>query len=488
MSDAPPHPLFTRAVTDPGRLALRCGRLELTWAELAGRARGAAAALARLGVGAADRVALLAGNGEPWVTAAYGTFARAAVLVPLPAALPGEALVPLARQSRARLVLHDAAHAEKARSTGLATAPVEALAAAEGCGAAAAAPAAAPATILFTSGTTGTPRAALLTYGNHTASASASAAHLGTGPADTWLVCLPLFHVGGLALLFRAPRDGSALEIHERFDAAAVAVALAGGRVTCASLVARTLERTLAAAAQPFSGALRAVLVGGGPVPAPLLARARAAGLPVARTYGLTEAASQVATQRPGEADETCGRPLPGAEVRIEAGEDGAGEVCVRGPMVMAGYDGEPERSPGDWLRTGDIGRIDAAGRLVILDRRTDLVVSGGENVYPARVEAVLAGHPAVEEACVVGVPDPSWGHRVCAVLRLRGTVPEAELADYCRTRLGPHELPRIWIRADAELPRTPGGKVKRAEVRAWAARRWGGGRQSQSGGDTGGA
>ena len=400
--------------------------MTLTYGELARRVDEAARDLEP-----GSCVPLTARNTLSYVVAVHAILRAGAVLVPLDPSLPPADLRGLEQRARSF---------------------------APGFGAAA---------ILFTSGTTGTPKAAVLTRANLEASAAASAARLGTGAGDTWLACLPMHHVGGLSILLRAARDGSAVEVHERFDAARVAEALASGRVTSASLVARSLERTLDAARGRFSSALRVVLVGGGPSPAALLARARAAGLPVARTYGLTEAASQVATQAPGGEDDSCGSPLAGTEVRIDAEAEGAeGEVLVRGPTVMAGYTGEAPLPPGGWLRTGDLGRLDAGGRLVVLDRRTDLIVTGGENVSPARVEAALAAHPAVDEACVAGVPDPSWGARVGAMIRRRAPVDPADLDRHCRARLAPHEVPRIVVFTEAALPRTAAGKLDRRRVR----------------------
>ena len=177
----------------------------------------------------------------------------------------------------------------------------------------------------------------------------------------------------------------------------------------------------------------RLALIGGGPVPAPLLARARAARLLALQTYGLTEACSQVTTERPTEADgRTAGAALPGLEVRI-VGLEGAvlgpgreGDIEVRGPTRMDGYLGEPALAPGAWFRTGDLGTIDEEGHLHVLGREDDRIVTGGENVDPLAVEEALGMHPAVEAACVVGIHDPEWGERVCAYVVSRDPTPPA--------------------------------------------------------------
>ena len=328
--------------------------------------------------------------------------------------------------------------------------------------------------VLFTSGTTGQPKGARLPQRAFLASAAASRANLGATGEERWLCNLPLFHVGGLAMAVRCALDGSALVLHRRFDAEATARALSTEGVTHASLVARTLELTLDAGAT--AGALRAVLLGGGPLPAELAARARARGLPVLQTYGLTEACSQVATERPGEADGTTAGPaLPGLSVRVchpdgtlvQPGE--GGEIQVQGPTLMAGYLDEPQataRALADgWLRTGDVGAQDGLGRLRVLARRTDLILSGGENVYPAEVEAVLASHPGVSEAVVVGRSDAAWGEVPVAAVVLRPGAGAEGLVEWLRERLAGFKVPREVVAVQA-LPRTAAEKVDRAAVR----------------------
>jgi len=260
--------------------------------------------------------------------------------------------------------------------------------------------------------------------------------------------------------------------VHRRFDPEAVARALDDDGITVVSLVAAMLDRVLAARRdRPPPPALRCVLLGGGPTPAPLLERAVAAGLPVAPTYGLTEATSQVATRPPGAAGGLV--PLPGLDVRI-AGEEGrplppgeAGEIVLRGPTLFAGYHARPEATAralrAGALHTGDLGRLDGDGGLHVLDRRTDLIVSGGENVYPAEIERVLLDHPHVVDAGVTGVPDPRWGARPAAWVVLRGG-DGAALPAFCRERLAGYKVPVAFHAVDA-LPRNALGKLQRARL-----------------------
>lgn len=338
-----------------------------------------------------------------------------------------------------------------------------------------------PQSIIFTSGTTGQPKGAVLTFDNHLSSANASAYRIGMDVADCWLSCLPLYHVGGLAVVFRSCLYGTAIVLHERFEADAFNESLDRDGVTLTSLVPTMLHRLLQSRTTPWPESLRLVLLGGAAATPELLSAAWDAGVPVAPTYGLTEASSQVATALPADARRkpgTVGKPLFGTEVQIvddrgqilPAGE--IGEVTVKGPQVMAGYYADDEATArtirDGWLHTGDLGYVDDEGDLFLVQRRSDLIVTGGENVYPAEVEAVLRGHPGVAEACVVGVPDAEWGQRVAAAVQLRpgGFVEEAALLTFCRERLAGYKVPR-QMRFVEELPQTASGKIERRRVAA---------------------
>jgi len=343
--------------------------------------------------------------------------------------------------------------------------------------------------IIFTSGTTGYAKGAMVTFANHFWSAAGSAFRLGVYPHDRWLACLPLYHVGGLAVLFRSCLYGTAIVLHDGFDVATVRHSLRHEGVTLISLVPTMLTRLLHEGfARRDAPALRLVLLGGAAAPAALLAEARAAGVPVAVTYGLTEAASQVATLLPDGAAAkpgSAGRPLLFTDVAVidDAGQtvppNTPGEIVVAGPTVMAGYYRDEVATTaalrGGRLHTGDIGLLDEAGDLWLLDRRADLIVSGGENVYPAEVERVLRGHPAVALAAVVGLPHPEWGQQVAAavVLRRPGAATADELLAHCRTRLAGYKRPRRLLLVD-ELPQTASGKIQRRLVaEQWPVEAW---------------
>ncbi len=335
--------------------------------------------------------------------------------------------------------------------------------------------------IFFTSGTTGKPKGALISLEAHLASAHMSAERLGAFPTDRWLLNLPMYHVGGLAIVFRTALAGATIVLHPHFDAARLDAAVANQGISLISLVPTTLHRWLKQTPQPRAPHLRAVLLGGAAAPLALLQRAWQAQLPIAPTYGLTEAASQVATAQPDEArcaPGSVGKPLPGNTVWI-ADEDGSplppgaiGEIVVRGPTLMRGYYRQPDATQralrNGALHTGDFGYLDAQGHLWVVNRREDLIVSGGENVYPAEVEAALHAHPAVQEACVFGLDDPEWGQRVAAAVILQpGVMTSAQaLIAFVRERLAGYKAPRHIFFLD-ELPRNAMGKVQRAQLRA---------------------
>ncbi|WP_419858494.1 class I adenylate-forming enzyme family protein [Candidatus Palauibacter irciniicola] len=331
--------------------------------------------------------------------------------------------------------------------------------------------------ILPTSGTEGAPRFVVHEWRSLRANASASNDRLGFGPGERWLATLAWAHVGGLAVPLRAAAAGATVALAgPRFDAASVARALGELAVTHVSLVPAMLHGLLAVGARP-PRSLRAVLLGGAATPPDLAERALSAGWPIALTYGLTEAGSQVTTATPQEVragDRSAGVPLTGVEVRIRppgdaaAGPVGApapGHIEVRGDTLFRGYVGEPARPPGDWFATGDLGHLDAQGRLAVTGRLRDRIVSGGANVDPAQVEAVLAAHPDVGEAAVIGMPDSRWGQVVVAVVAGEDPGLPARLDPWCRERLSGPRVPRRWEVLD-RLPRTATGKVDRAKLR----------------------
>jgi O-succinylbenzoic acid--CoA ligase len=348
--------------------------------------------------------------------------------------------------------------------------------------------------VLYTSGTTGRPKGVTLTFGNHFWSATASALNLGLRPDDRWLACLPLFHAGGLAIVWRSVIYRIPMIVHESFDPLRVNRAIDEDGVTMVSVVANMLQRMLderrgrplrQAQDKLYPASLRCVLLGGGPAAEPLLRECVRFGVPVVQTYGLTETASQVATLDPRDALRkvgSAGKPLFGLELRIvsDSGEEcspgAAGEIVVRGPTVTQGYLKRPEATAAairdGWLYTGDIGCLDDEGYLYVLDRRDDLIVSGGENVYPAEVESVLELHPDVREAGVYGCRDERWGQVAMAVVvpRAGATASPDEIIAFCRERLAGYKTP-VEVEFASALPRNAAGKLLRRALADRAGR-----------------
>jgi o-succinylbenzoate---CoA ligase len=278
------------------------------------------------------------------------------------------------------------------------------------------------ATIIFTSGSTGVPKAALHTFGNHYYNALGSNANIALRPGDRWLHSLPLYHVGGLSILFRCLLAGATVALPQPGTSPGESIASLGA--THVSLVSTQLSRLLRESAD--LGRLEAVLMGGGPVPPSLVDEALARGLPLHTSYGLTEMASQVTTTPPDASIEelrTAGRVLPNREVSISE----RGEIMVRGETLFAGYvEGEELDRPLDpegWFHTRDLGELDESGYLRVGGRIDNLFISGGENVQPEEIEEALCRLEGVDEAVVVPVPDEEFGARPVAFVRTYGGV-----------------------------------------------------------------
>jgi O-succinylbenzoic acid--CoA ligase len=501
-------PLPRQARDRPAHPALVTPTRTLTYGELAAAADRTARRLAALGVAAGDRIVVCSRSAAAVASLLHGASRLQAMLVPLNARLTAAELAWPVQETSPGVVVWDADLADRVPPVPAGTSLVatgqggdRALQLARAGGRPAAVPGldqlaekdvalaervdpSLPATVIYTSGTSGHARGAVLTHGNHLWAALASALRLGASPEDRWLAPLPLWHVGGVAVLLRSALCGSTALMPRRFDARDVARSLVAEHVTMASLVPTMLVRLLDAWGNgPPPPLLRAVLLGGAPAGPDLLARAAGLGWPVAPTYGLTEGTSQVATAFPSTTEGAEALPvLPFVNVRIQE-EDGSqapsgaeGEIAVAGPTVMAGYWPLDTwcHPPGAWFATGDRGRLDQAGQLHVLGRVRDTLITGGENVHPVEVEAVLDAHPAVLESCVVGVPHPEWGQRLVAALVLRelpagkaGARLEADILAFARSHLAGYKVPRDFVWLDHELPRNTGGKLLRAEVLA---------------------
>jgi len=328
------------------------------------------------------------------------------------------------------------------------------------------------AVVVMTSGTTGRPKG--VAHSEATLEASASAWRAMLPPVTGWVLALGLGHVAGLGVVWRTIADGVAMRIAAGSDTASLLDALRDPAMSHVSLVPTQLTRLLDLVADaPPPPNLRAVLLGGGTIPEVLVRHAVVAGWPVVTTYGLSEMGSGVTalpTADAAAAPASAGWPMRGVELSIsEPDAEGVGEIVVAGPSAFLGYLGEPARVPGEPFRTGDLGRLDAEGRLYVVDRRTDLIVRGGENIAPAEVEAVLAAHQAIADAGVVARRDAVLGQVPVAAIVVRDDVADPSddaLAAHCRASLAGFKVPAAFVRLDV-LPRTASGKLRRADLRA---------------------
>ncbi len=436
------------AAEAPEAIAIRDDTRVISWAELSARADAWAATVRERGVGPGERVALAMPPSGELVAAIIGVLRAGAVAALIPSGLTTRETDAALEVLAPALVLRDG---DAAAATGAAHTPLDP-------------DPEAPVVVVLTSGTTGRPKGVVLSGRAMAASADAWLAVL--PPVTGWAMPLGLAHVAGLGILWRAVRDRVPVTLLPPTDPDALIAALeADGGPSHVSLVPGQLVRLLDAtndAAPPPT--VRALLLGGGTIPAALVERATRAGWPVVTTYGLSEMGSGVTAD---------GRPLPGMSLTIdEPGRDGVGEIVVAGPSRFSGYLGEAPAAPDEPFRTGDLGRLDDDGRLVVVDRRTDRIVRGGENIDPGEVEAVLEAHPAIATAAVVGRPDETWGQvPVAAVVLADGATDPGDdaLATHARASLAGFKVPATFTRLDA-LPRTPGGKLRRDAVRALLA------------------
>ena len=481
-----------------------------TWANLDDRTEALAAAIRAAGVEPGEIVAVVAEPTADAIGAILGVLRAGAVAAPVPTGLAMPELAASFEVLSPVLVVHDPEHATAvtgAGQRGLAIPsapgdrrsvpgdrrPPEPAARSDGSGQRGSSdldPGSpdvdpeVPAVIVLTSGTTGRPKGVLLSRRAMAASADSWLAAL--PPASGWLLALGLGHVAGLGVVWRAIAGRVPIWIGSRRDSAGLLSALAADPgPSHVSLVPTQLVRLLDANTDPPPSGLRAVLLGGGPILPDLVTRAARAGWPIVPTYGLSEAGSGATALPTDEAlghPESAGRALPGVEVTIDQPDpDGVGEIVVTTRARFSGYLGAAPEGATDPVRTGDLGRLDRDGRLIVVDRRLDRIVRGGANISPAEVEAVLMTHPAIVDAAVVGLPDPLWGQVPAAAVVLRvgsrdpgdpgdpGHPSDADLVAHARASLAPYKIPVAFRRLDA-LPRTTGGKLRRDAVRALLA------------------
>ena len=481
-------------------VALVSRNQQITYGELRDQIDRMRGGLAGLGIGNGDRVALLCGNGHPFVIAYLAAVGLGAAVAPLNPGSPAPELQRELGVVKADIVVVDrsaaAAWAAVDRDAvptvrivvavdgdgGRGSIPVEDLLAAEPLGVVDVAPDHLAA-LLFTSGTAGAPRAAMLTHGNLLSNVEQSRSVTNrVAPGDVVYGVIPLNHIFGLnVVLTMSLASGATVVLVQRFDPATALESIKAREISVipgAPAMWTAFAHFEEAPADAFAG-VRIALSGAAKLPISVAERLEERfGLRIAEGYGLTEA-SPVVTSSVGAPPVygSVGRVLGGVELRIVDDDGGdalvgdAGEIWVRGPNVFAGYLDDPEATarvltPDGWLRTGDIGMCDEDGRLYLVERAKDLVIVSGFNVYPAEVEDVLAGHPDVADVGVIGVPHPHTGEAVKAfvVLVPGATVDEDALVDYCRDHLARYKCPSKIVFVD-ELPRTATGKLLRRDL-----------------------
>ena len=471
----------------PDRLAVLSieeTRREATYADLDAGARRAARRLHEAGVRPGDRVALVAENRLDFVTAWFGIAYAGATVVPIPILSATSEVSFRVEHSDCRAIVFDAQRTELAQgAAGRRTRiPIEDLAAHGNVGG--------PiepidptdaAMILYTSGTTGQPKGALISHQTLLAHAEGIGDHaLKLNESDRVLGVLPLTHSYGLRMVLLATfRAGCRSVLVPRFDAAATLALARKERITWLPAVPTMFSAWGALPEGEPIESLHWCLAAGSPLAEEILHRAeRRLGAEIRQGYGMTEATFSTINAPPDErAIGSVGRPAHGVEVRVtdEAGVDVAvgdtGEVRVRGQNLMSGYLGDQEATEealGDgWMRTGDVGRLDADGRLYVVDRLKDMIIRGGYNVYPSELEAVLAEHADVREVAVVGRPDPHFGEEIVAlVVPNPGTHPDlAGLRAWATERVAKNKMPREWALLES-LPLGPSRKVLKRELR----------------------
>jgi len=483
-----------RGRIDADKTALVSGEERLTYAELEARSGRVSGAFAAAGVGLGDRVAVMLKNRNEFLEVLFGATRLGAICVPMNFRLSGDEIAYLLGDCDPRVVVFQSDLAEVVergagqagfgglllcidgaeatypawRSAGQQRAPVLL-------------DPAAPAMIMYTSGTTGRPKGAVITHENVRTTAANIAGDWGLRHDDVTLVVNPIFHVVLHVLCMPLLRLGGTVILMENFDARRALELIVAERVSVMFAVPTAWQAMVDEPdfAHADLSALRFAAGGGAAVPVRLMKLLADRGIPFRQGFGLTETTSGATTMRP-EDDAghrgSIGRPFFAVEARV-VGSDGEtlgpeepGELVLRGRNVCSGYWNKPDEtarafSDDGWFYTGDIGRQDDAGFFYILDRKKDVIISGGENIASIEVEQTLLSHPAVREAAVIGVPHARWGETPCAIVSLREEVGEAELIGHCRARIARYKAPTSVVIVD-ELPKTASGKIDKPRLR----------------------
>ncbi|OIP74691.1 MAG: o-succinylbenzoate--CoA ligase [Oscillatoriales cyanobacterium CG2_30_44_21] len=486
-----PHWLSEQARQNPNSIALIFKGYSWTFAQLEIEVNQWVAFLQNSGIRSGDRVGLLMANHPKYIMLVHALSRCQAIAILLNTRLTAAEIKYQIQDGNAQYLLHDHHHSAIAKSLSSIVQIIDgdldfdkniALFNIEKCNQT---PAIVPNIeassiqgIFYTSGTTGKPKGVPLSYGNHWHSAIASNLRIASNSKDNWLLCLPMFHVGGMAIIWRSVIGGMAVTLLPKFDEQQVLEAIATAKVTLISLVPTMLSRLLEHSLWQNLYNLRGILLGGANASSELIKRCLQLNLPIMPTYGMTETASQFTTLLPHEVSlklGSSGRPLSGNQLQIvdrevptqQVKHGEIGQILVRGKSVMSGYlSSQVGVDNQGWLSTGDLGYVDAEQYLYVVSRRSDLIISGGENIYPAEIEAILLEHLAIADVCVLGLEDPEWGEQVVAIAVTKLPITLTELREFCEQKsLARYKLPKSLFIWDA-LPRNASGKLLRQEIR----------------------
>lgn len=482
MGETIPHWLTKRAQLTPDQVAIECiDSTTMSFKQLASASQIFAKKLAQAGVEKGTHVGILSNNHTPMIIAIHALSYLGAVSVMLNTRLTESELKYQIEDAEVSLVL-TSEELEKSAKQMEFPVPVQTFAAINQFS-----EKTVPLqteihlddwfTIMYTSGTTGSPKGVIHTYGNHWWSAMGSALNLGLSDNDKWLAALPIFHISGLSICIRSVVYGIPIYLLEKFDANTVHQAIMERGVTIVSVVTVMLRKLIETLGEDrYPGSFRCMLLGGGPAPKPLLETAKMKNIPVFQSYGMTETASQIVTLSPKDALEkigSAGKSLFPAQLMINTEKDEqVGEILVKGPMVTKAYfknEAATKKSiQNGWLATGDLGYTDESGFLYVVDRRSDLIISGGENIYPSEIESVLSEMNQIEEIGVVGKEDDTWGQVPAAfIVKKAANLLADDIIAYGEKVLAAYKLPKQIYFVDY-LPRNASNKLLRHKLLEW--------------------